>query len=102
MVHRRADLVKTRSSSPQHEPDLVATLGAGSPMTPGLGALPLLQTFRDVYSVTRLNREAPAILEDGFPPLWVYPGTAPDSPVGLAKRTQRFGPSVVNRNASRR
>ena len=36
-----------------------------------LGTLPLLQTFRDVYTVTRLNREARAILEDGFPPLWV-------------------------------
>lgn len=36
-----------------------------------MGALPLLQTFRDVYTVTRLNREARAILEDGFPPLWV-------------------------------
>jgi exodeoxyribonuclease VII large subunit len=36
-----------------------------------MGAFPLLQTFRDVYTVTRLNREARAILEDGFPPLWV-------------------------------
>ncbi len=36
-----------------------------------MGALPLLQMFRDVYTVTRLNREARAILEDNFPPLWV-------------------------------
>jgi len=34
-------------------------------------ALPLLQTFRDVYTVTRLNREARTILEGSFPPLWV-------------------------------
>ncbi len=27
--------------------------------------------FRDIYTVTRLNREARAILEEGFPPLWV-------------------------------
>jgi exodeoxyribonuclease VII large subunit len=32
---------------------------------------PLPQTFRDVYTVTRLNREARAILEGSFPPLWV-------------------------------
>ncbi|MGH8589316.1 MAG: exodeoxyribonuclease VII large subunit, partial [Gammaproteobacteria bacterium] len=36
-----------------------------------MGAFPLLQTSRDIYTVTRLNREARAILEDGFPPLWV-------------------------------
>jgi len=35
------------------------------------GALSLLQTFRDVYTVTRLNREARTILEGSFPPLWV-------------------------------
>ncbi len=35
------------------------------------GALPITRPFRDIYTVTRLNREARAILEDGFPPLWV-------------------------------
>ncbi len=34
---------------------------------PGPGARPL----RDVYSVSRLNREARALLEGGFPPVWV-------------------------------
>lgn len=27
--------------------------------------------YRDIYSVSRLNREAKALLEDSFPPLWV-------------------------------
>ncbi|MGQ0593685.1 MAG: exodeoxyribonuclease VII large subunit [Gammaproteobacteria bacterium] len=35
------------------------------------GAVPIARPFRDIYTVTRLNREARAILEDGFPPLWV-------------------------------
>ena len=35
------------------------------------GAIPIARPFRDIYTVTRLNREARAILEDGFPPLWV-------------------------------
>jgi exodeoxyribonuclease VII large subunit len=29
------------------------------------------QTLRDVYTVSRLNREAKAVLEGGFPPLWI-------------------------------
>ena len=28
-------------------------------------------TLRDVYTVSRLNREAKAVLEVGFPPLWI-------------------------------
>ena len=28
-------------------------------------------TFRDVYTVSRLNREAKTILERGFPPIWI-------------------------------
>ena len=35
------------------------------------GVVPIARPFRDIYTVTRLNREARAILEDGFPPLWV-------------------------------
>ena len=27
--------------------------------------------FRDIYSVSRLNREAKALLEGGFPPIWI-------------------------------
>jgi exodeoxyribonuclease VII large subunit len=29
------------------------------------------QTLRDVYTVSRLNREAKAVLETGFPPIWI-------------------------------
>jgi exodeoxyribonuclease VII large subunit len=29
------------------------------------------QTLRDVYTVSRLNREAKAVLEGGFPPVWI-------------------------------
>ncbi len=35
---------------------------------PGAGAAP---PAREVYTVSRLNREARALLEGGFPPLWV-------------------------------
>jgi exodeoxyribonuclease VII large subunit len=32
---------------------------------------PAATPFRDVYTVSRLNREAKAVLEGGFPPLWI-------------------------------
>ena len=35
------------------------------------GVVPIARPFRDIYTVTRLNREARAILEDSFPPIWV-------------------------------
>ncbi|MGH7450592.1 MAG: exodeoxyribonuclease VII large subunit, partial [bacterium] len=33
--------------------------------------IPSIQPARDIYTVTRLNREARAILEGSFPILWV-------------------------------
>ncbi|OGI54016.1 MAG: exodeoxyribonuclease VII large subunit [Candidatus Muproteobacteria bacterium RIFCSPHIGHO2_12_FULL_60_33] len=32
---------------------------------------PAATPFRDVYTVSRLNREAKALLEGGFPPIWI-------------------------------
>ena len=32
---------------------------------------PAATPFRDVYTVSRLNREAKAVLETGFPPIWI-------------------------------
>ena len=32
---------------------------------------PAVMPLRDVYTVSRLNREAKAVLEGGFPPLWI-------------------------------
>src|SRR5690349_21746681 len=32
---------------------------------------PLFPETRDVYTVSRLNREARVLLEGGFPPLWI-------------------------------
>ena len=32
---------------------------------------PVSTPLRDVYTVSRLNREAKAVLEGGFPPLWI-------------------------------
>ena len=34
-------------------------------------SIPAEATLRDVYTVARLNREAKALLEGGFPPLWI-------------------------------
>ncbi|GAB4513800.1 MAG: exodeoxyribonuclease VII large subunit [Sulfuricaulis sp.] len=34
-------------------------------------ASPAAMPFRDVYTVSRLNREAKATLEGGFPPIWI-------------------------------
>ncbi len=40
-------------------------------MTADLRALPLSQVSRDIWTVSRLNREARAVLEGSFPLLWV-------------------------------
>ncbi|MEK9134159.1 MAG: exodeoxyribonuclease VII large subunit, partial [Pseudomonadota bacterium] len=32
---------------------------------------PAATTLRDIYTVSRLNREAKALLEGSFPPIWI-------------------------------
>jgi len=36
-----------------------------------IAAPPAAQTWRDIYTVSRLNREAKTLLEGSFPPIWI-------------------------------